>query len=465
MDGGEYASSRGPGAPTPARVSLAHLVSPSPRRLSGCFEEPSRPALKKIAWVSLQGRLVGAEEATSAGAIGGGLSGDEAVAWDLFSPLHRVLVVAVVAAAAYNSKRARQIEQFQRSVELRDEVLLSMQQKLDNLCEQMNSLQDQPVKCISGLSLENDQFNAEVKQLQVASQFCGSRTSLLELNPESGSLPLCRHVSSGLHGGKDATGIESAKGEAFNADNLIPTEQEERRMSDLSDFNWSVTSSVDFQLSALASEQEFYNLRKECEEKDAKIKELAIAVDAFRAADCKRITELEEIIRRKNLVISKLKKDKAVLEKQVVELTRLRRSSSTALDTSNLQPPVMANNILYDMSSTSPSSSDPDSPMTSKQYHSQRSVAEDNPQRHDIRMAEIISPSSVEHLIPLNKSNDGSLKQQFISPLKENQRIQRSEPASALRHRRIVHFSEDSKRTRRAAHQKANYTSSKMRWT
>lgn len=125
----------------------------------------------------------------------------------------------------------------------------------------------------------------------------------------------------------------------------------------------------------------------------------------------------------------------------------------------------MANNILYDMSSTSPSSSDPDSPMTSKQYHSQRSVAEDNPQRHDIRMAEIISPSSVEHLIPLNKSNDGSLKQQFISPLKENQRIQRSEPASALRQRRIVHFSEDSKRTRRAAHQKANYTSSKMRWT
>lgn len=119
MDGGEYASSRGPGAPTPARVSLAHLVSPSPRRLSGCFEEPSRPVLKKIAWVSLQGRLVGAEEATSAGAIGGGLSADEAVAWDLFSPLHRVLVVAVVAAAAYNSKRARQIEQFQRSVELR----------------------------------------------------------------------------------------------------------------------------------------------------------------------------------------------------------------------------------------------------------------------------------------------------------------------------------------------------------
>ncbi|CAL9129974.1 unnamed protein product [Musa textilis] len=424
MDGGEYASSRGPGAPTPARVSLAHLVSASPRRLSSCFDEPSRPALKKIAWVSLQGRLVGAEEATSAGAIGGGFSADEAVAWDLFSPLHRVLVVAVVAVAAYNSKRARRIEQFQRSVELRDQVLLSMQQKLDNLCEQMNSLQDQPVKCISGLSLENDQFNAE-----------------------------------------DATGIESAKEEAFNADNLIPMEQEERRMSDLSDFNWSVTSSVDFQLSALASEQEFYNLRKECEEKDARIKELAIAVAAFRAADCKRITELEEIIRRKNSVISKLKKDKAVLEKQVVELTRLRRSSSTALDTSNLQPPVMANNILYDMSSTSPSSSDPDSPITSKQYNSQCSVAEDNPQRHDIRTAEIISPSSVEHLLPLNKSNDGSLKQQFISPLKENQRIQRSEPASALRLGRFVHSSEDSKRNRRAAHQKANYTSSKRRWT
>lgn len=62
---------------------------------------------------------MGAEEASSARAIGGGLSPDEAVAWELFSPIHRILVVAVVAVAAANSKKNRQIFQLRKSVELR----------------------------------------------------------------------------------------------------------------------------------------------------------------------------------------------------------------------------------------------------------------------------------------------------------------------------------------------------------
>lgn len=77
------------------------------------------PARKKLAWISLQGRLVGAEEATSARAVGGGLTLEEAAAWELFSPMQRVLAVAIVAAAAKESRNGRVISKLQRSVEIR----------------------------------------------------------------------------------------------------------------------------------------------------------------------------------------------------------------------------------------------------------------------------------------------------------------------------------------------------------
>lgn len=76
-------------------------------------------ARRQLAWVSLQGRLIGGEEATSAKAIGGGLDPDETVAWELFSPLHRVLIVAVMGVATAESKRSKKISQLQRSVDLR----------------------------------------------------------------------------------------------------------------------------------------------------------------------------------------------------------------------------------------------------------------------------------------------------------------------------------------------------------
>lgn len=103
---------------TPVRVSMPCISTPYARRLSSSFfAVPSPPVPRTVAWFSLQGRLVGAEEATSAAAIGGGLAGrEEAVAWELFSPLQRVLLVAVVAAA---SNRSRRIAQLQRSVQIR----------------------------------------------------------------------------------------------------------------------------------------------------------------------------------------------------------------------------------------------------------------------------------------------------------------------------------------------------------
>lgn len=110
----------------PALVSLtpfASSVSPSPRRLSSCFTQPSEPVRSKrqLAWVSLQGRLVGADEASSAKTVdrNGAFSAEEAVAWELFTPIQRVLTVAVVAVAAVNSKKNKQISKLQKSVELR----------------------------------------------------------------------------------------------------------------------------------------------------------------------------------------------------------------------------------------------------------------------------------------------------------------------------------------------------------
>jgi hypothetical protein len=107
----------------PALVSLAPFSSPSSRRLStGGFAQSSCPIPappKRMARVSLQGRLVNAEEASSARAVGGGLSRDEAVAWELFSPVQRFLIVAVIGVAAAESKKNRLIWRLTKSVELR----------------------------------------------------------------------------------------------------------------------------------------------------------------------------------------------------------------------------------------------------------------------------------------------------------------------------------------------------------
>ncbi|KAL6516512.1 hypothetical protein OROGR_019817 [Orobanche gracilis] len=100
------------------------------------------------------------------------------------------------AVAADNSKKIKQISRLQNSVELRDQVLLGMQQKLDNLHEQVNYFKDQPK-----VRTQTDVFLT--KRLE-----CG-------LNAE-----------------------EVAKCEV---------EPDECRMSDLSDWAPSVISSVDIQ--------------------------------------------------------------------------------------------------------------------------------------------------------------------------------------------------------------------------
>ncbi|KAF5198783.1 inactive rhomboid protein [Thalictrum thalictroides] len=109
----------------PSLISLANfspsIRTSSCRRLSSQFSEPTRPinSDRRLSWVSLEGRLIGAEEASSAKAIKGNLGLDEVIAWDLFSPIHRVLIVAIIAVATNDLKKSRQISSLKRSVDLR----------------------------------------------------------------------------------------------------------------------------------------------------------------------------------------------------------------------------------------------------------------------------------------------------------------------------------------------------------
>lgn len=109
-----------PYAPPPY-VSVSPFPHQSSRRLSSHFTPPTRPvrSAKQLAWVSLQGRIVGADEASSTKAIGGNLSCEETVAWEMFSPMHRILIVAVIAVAATNSKKNKLIVRLKKSVEIR----------------------------------------------------------------------------------------------------------------------------------------------------------------------------------------------------------------------------------------------------------------------------------------------------------------------------------------------------------
>ncbi|XP_008787278.1 uncharacterized protein LOC103705371 [Phoenix dactylifera] len=416
MENDEDANRLGWGA-TRARPAVVSFGLLSARCLSSCFSETSRVvpvARRTLAWVSLQGRLVGAQEATSASAVGQGLSPVEAAAWEIFSPLHRVLIVAIVAVAVAESKKSQKISQLRRSADLRDQVLLSMQQKLDDLCEQLNSSKYESMENARESCPVDDQFAADGMLKQKGAAFCSHDHPFPELNPESGIIPLSKNLSTWT---RDVNETDTAKDDVFKTTHVNIGEQEERRMSDLSDICSSITSSMDIQLSALAEGQEFYNLRKECEEKDATIKELTAAAHASSAAASKRIAELEEIIKRKNMVITRLKKDMVVLEQKAIQLMRLQRPSSAASN-SSLQLPVMASNILYDLSSTSPSSSDSDSPVEHKECRRRSLVTHDSPQWY--KSGAVTSLTSAKSCGSSNISTDRFPNQHSVSPAKES---------------------------------------------
>lgn len=340
----------------PNVVSFASPVhTPSHRRLSSNFTQPRPPipAARRLAWVSLQGKLVNAEQASSVRSIKGALGPDEAIAWQLFTPIERFLIVAVIGVAVSESKSNHQIGQLKRAVELRDQVLLSMQQKLDDLCNQVNPVKDQ-----SGT--ENDMALRKNADLADSGGFGQEKIKFVDcgcwLCDEH--LDLISRLEQGKAATKPTGGAEILQ---YKMPLMNEAEQEERRMSDLSDWASSVTSAADIQMNTLSIEQDMLFLKKDCEEKDASIKELTNLLHSSEVYGSQRISELEDIIRRKNMIISKQKKDMVVLEQKVIQLTRLRRPSSCASN-SEMQPiPYMTDNLLYDMErSTSPSSSDSD---------------------------------------------------------------------------------------------------------
>ncbi|KAG0615159.1 hypothetical protein M758_5G019800 [Ceratodon purpureus] len=84
----------------------------------------------KFAYISLDGRLINAELATSARSIGGTLGAEEAQAWEDFVPMQRILIVAVSAAAAAAAKHRNrdEIDRLLRTVEKR--VLRNRQHRI-----------------------------------------------------------------------------------------------------------------------------------------------------------------------------------------------------------------------------------------------------------------------------------------------------------------------------------------------
>ncbi|KAL6341471.1 hypothetical protein AAG906_032590 [Vitis piasezkii] len=438
-----------PTAPAPALVSLLPFspsVSPSPRRLSSNFTQPSRPvrAARQLAWVDLRGRLVGAEECSSARAIGSGLRREEAVAWELFSPIHRILIVAVIAVAAAESKKNHRIIQLNKSVQTRDQVLLSMQQKLDSLCEQVNSIKDQPdMLLIKNVLLPSSEVFASDKLKLVG---CGCR--------------LCdQHLGLSNDLMDNLVSKTSSEDEIFKY--KMEAEQEERRMSDLSWIS-SVTSSIEIQST---SEQDIGNLKRQCEERDATIKELSAFVHSSNIAGSKRISELEDIIRRKNSTIIKLKKDLVTLEQKVVQLSRLRRPSFSATSPKSRQIPLLADNLLYDMdSTTSPSSSDSDCAPENSRQPPVAKIQEIPAQNSDFVSRRIQKSARAKTSGSLVMPTDWHTKSRPSSPLQEKTMNQTSDAVSSFKPKQLLPPNGGVTKSRRRAQIRSNDVVPQKKW-
>ncbi|KAF7805386.1 inactive rhomboid protein [Senna tora] len=415
----------------PPLVSLAPfspIPLPSRRRLSTCFVPPlSSPA--PLAWLSLQGRLLNAEEATSIRSIGADFSSDQALAWHLFTPIQRFLIVAVIGVAVAESRKNYQICQLKKSVQLRDEVLSSMQQKLDNLCEQLKE---------HSIAATNKSFtkNGESE----LSETCGFACKCW----------LCDQHSDLFNAlmGSSVTRL-SCGNEVLHKMPLSNEQQEERRMSDLSDWASSVTSAADIQLSSLGLEQDLYNLKRDCEEKDTTIKELTTLLNSSEVAKSKRVAELEDIIRRKNTTITKLKKDLVVLEQKVMQLSRLGRPSS-GRDSYGDQVAHVRDNLLYNMdTSTSPSSSDSDTTPLNRVQDSAVKVGVVHILNRASASASSHKSAPVKPISSSGKPLEPHLKSPSLSPLQEISANRKCNAASSSSRPNQLSAREDLKKSRR----------------
>ncbi|OMO78108.1 hypothetical protein COLO4_24829 [Corchorus olitorius] len=426
----------------PSLVSISPF-SPFSRRISTSFAQPRRPVVcsaRRMARVSLQGRLLNAEEASSARAISGSFSREEALAWELFSPIERFLIVAVIGVATADSKKNLLLSQLKKSVDLRDQLLSGMQQKLENLSEELSTTREQQGKWAKTNVVESP-MDETIGSGNIKFADCGCWICDQHRQRSKGNLVM---TSGGDH-------------------NENETEQEERRMSDLSDWASSVTSATEIQLNNLAIEQDIFNLKRECQEKDAVIQELTTVVQSSNIANTKRISELEDIIRRKNTTITRLKKDLMVLEQKVVHLTRLQRPSSSTSSSNCWQIPVMTDNVLYDMdSTTSPSSSDSDCSPKNRLQAPVLKVEEVTSQNGDFALKNEQKSAPAKVSCSFVRQSEWNSKSRPATPLKEisiNHKL--NTPHSRQRQ---VSASRDSKRTRRQTQSASKDSTPKKRW-
>ncbi|KAJ4847018.1 hypothetical protein Tsubulata_006968 [Turnera subulata] len=449
----------------PSVVSLSPFspisTSASSRRLSSHFTPSRRHAPQllppRLAWVSLQGRLVNAEEASSSKSIsppgcGGGFGQEEAAAWELFTPIQRFLIVAVIGVAVAESKKNSLVLQLKKSVELRDQVLSGMQKKLDNLCEQLYNGND---GACGGI-----QANKPLQSPPAKDAFGCAKINFVDCG--------CWHCDqhqplfAGFMGSSTAKLSKGDEVLQYKMRLMNEEEQEERRMSDLSDWASSVTSTAEIQTNNSAVDQDILILKKDSEAKDATIKELRTVLQSTNMAGSKRIAELEEIIRRKNTVITRLKKDMLTLEEKVVNLTRLRRPSSSLPILDNWNPPVMMDNIVYDMDSTTgPSSSDSDSSPVNRSQTPVVKIQETTIQNCEFDTTEHKSaPPKVP--ISLAVSADCDPSSRLASPLKEISPNQKSiRPPSRQKQ---LSAGGDIKKIRRRIQTPAKTEASRKRW-
>jgi len=105
----------GPTLTTSLSFKEPRNISPMPAKLT------ADDSTGRFAYISLDGRLINAELATSVASIGGKLGDEEARAWEDFAPMQRVLIVAVAAAAAAAAKQrnVKEIDRLLTTVENR----------------------------------------------------------------------------------------------------------------------------------------------------------------------------------------------------------------------------------------------------------------------------------------------------------------------------------------------------------
>ncbi|XP_051142446.1 uncharacterized protein LOC127259278 isoform X2 [Andrographis paniculata] len=294
----------------PAVVSLTPLtssVSPSPRRLSICSTRCNQPvrAKRQLAWASRQVGIIGAEKATAVKKTIERhilFTDQEATASEILTPIQRALIVSVVAAAAINSKKHQQISSLQNSVEIRDQVLESMQQKIDSLFQQVSSFNNQSQDA-SAVDLS--------AQKPVDSRQCE---------------PFHHHISVPSDPNLGNTSIEGPnRGKVFvyrvPAADMV--EAEERHLSYWSDSSPSISSSMDNQFDTGAMDHDATMPMKNSKHNDVSINHLSAFIRSSEIYVSKRIAKLEDTIGRKNAIINKLRRDIVILERKTLFISQV----------------------------------------------------------------------------------------------------------------------------------------------